>query len=65
VAGAGIDAGLRGDGGEGGGDGLRAAVQDAEQLAVGPLAGDDGVAGVEGGGGLAEVAALSTGPDAP
>ena len=57
VAGAGVGAGLRGDGGEGGGDGLRAAVQDAEQLPVGPLAGGDGVAGVQGGGGLAEVAA--------
>ena len=48
---------LRGDGGEGGGDGLRAAVQDAQQLPVGPLAGGGGVAGVQGGGGLAEVAA--------
>ena len=50
---AGVGAGLRGDGGEGGGDGLRAAVQDAEQLPVGPLARGGGVAGVEGGGGLA------------
>src|ERR1039457_1928598 len=37
VAGAGVRAGSRGDGGEGGGDGPGAAVQDAEQLAVGPL----------------------------
>ena len=57
MAGAGVRAGFRGDGGEGGGDGLRAAVQDAEQLPVGPLAGGGGVAGVQGGGGLAEVAA--------
>ena len=57
MAGAGVGAGLRGDGGEGGGDGLRAAVQDAQQLPVGPLAGRGGVAGVQGGGGLAEVAA--------
>ena len=41
---------------KGGGDGLRAAVQDAEQLPVGPLPGRGGVAGVQGGGGLAEVA---------
>ena len=52
----GFGAGLRGDGFQGGGDGLRAAVQDAEQLPVGPLAGGDGVAGVQRGGGLAEVA---------
>jgi hypothetical protein len=64
VAGAGVRAGLRGDGFQGGGDRLRAAVQDAEQLPVGPLAGG-GVAGVERGGGLAYIAALSTGPDAP
>ena len=57
VALAGVCPGLAGDGGEGRGDGLRAAVQDAEQLPVGPLAGRGGVAGVEGGGGLAEVAA--------
>ena len=57
VALAGVSAGFRGDGGEGGGDGLRAAVQDPQQLPVGPLPGGDGVAGVEGGGGLAEVAA--------
>ncbi len=50
---------------QGGGDGLGAAVEDAEQLPVGPLAGGGGVAGVERGGGLAEVATLSTGPDAP
>src|ERR1039457_2975000 len=56
VAGAGVCAGLRGDGFQGGGDGLRAAVQDAEQLPVGPLAGGGGVAGVQRGGGLAEVA---------
>src|SRR5512135_1307550 len=55
VAGAGVSAGLRGDGGEGGGDGPGAAVQDAQQLAVGPLPGGDGVAGVQGGIGLAEV----------
>jgi len=57
VTGAGAGAGLRGDGGQGGGDGPRAAVQDAEQLPVGPLPGSDGVAGVQRGGGLAEVAA--------
>jgi len=34
---AGVGAGFRGDGGEGGGDGLSASVQDAEQLPVGPL----------------------------
>ena len=60
VAGAGIDAGLRGDGFQGGGDGLRAAVQDAQQLPVGPLAGGDGVAGVQRGGGGADVTQLST-----
>jgi hypothetical protein len=60
-----MSAGLAGDGGEGGGDGLRAAVQDAQQLPVGPLPGRDGIAGVQGGGGLADIAALSTGPDAP
>ena len=48
---------LAGDGGEGGGDGFRAAVQDAQQLPVGPLARGGRVAGVQGGGGLAEVAA--------
>src|ERR1035437_2289241 len=53
---AGAVAGFRGDGGEGGGDGPGAAVQDAEQLAVGPLARGLGVAGMQGGGGLAEVA---------
>ena len=57
MAGTGAGAGFRGDGGEGGGDGPRAAVQDAQQLAVGPLARGGRVAGVEGGGGLAEVAA--------
>jgi hypothetical protein len=50
-----MGAGFRGDGGEGGGDGFRAAVQDAQQLPVGPLAGGCGIAGVQGGGGLAEV----------
>ena len=65
MAGTGAGAGFRGDGGEGRGDGLRAAVQDAQQLAVGPLARGGRVAGVQGGGGLAEVAALSTGPDVP
>jgi hypothetical protein len=62
---AGIGAGLRRDGGEGRGDGLRAAVQDAQELPVGPLARGGGVAGVQAGGGLADIAALSTGPDAP
>src|SRR5712691_12530458 len=47
---AGVGAGFRGDGGEGGGDGFRAAVQDAEQLPVGPLAGGGGVGGVPRGG---------------
>ena len=56
MAGAGVGAGLRGDGGEGGGGGLRPSVQDAEQLPVGPLAGGDGVAGMQRGGGLADVA---------
>jgi hypothetical protein len=55
VAGAGVRAGLRGDGFQGGGDRLRAAVQDAEQLPVGPLAGGGGVARVERGGGLAYI----------
>ena len=54
---AGVGAGFRGDGGEGGGDGFRAAVQDAQELPVGPLPGRGGVAGVQGGGGLADVAA--------
>src|SRR5487761_1382541 len=54
---AGVRAGFRGDGGEGGGDRFRAAVQDAEQLPVGPLARGDLVAAVQGGGGLADVAA--------
>ncbi|MGH3226903.1 MAG: hypothetical protein ACRDPY_50870 [Streptosporangiaceae bacterium] len=62
---AGVRAGFRGDGGEGGGDGFRASVQDAEQLPVGPLPGCDGIAGVQGGGGLAYIPALSPGPDAP
>src|SRR5229473_1474988 len=57
VAGAGVRAGLRGDGFQGGGDCFRAAVQDAEELAVGPLPGGGGVAGVQRGGGLAYVAA--------
>jgi hypothetical protein len=35
-------------------------VQDAEQLAVGPLAGGGGVAGVQSGGCLADVSGLST-----
>src|ERR1039457_2622947 len=56
VALAGTSAGFRGDGGEGGCDGPRAAVEDAEELPVGPLARGGVVAGVEGGGGLAEVA---------
>src|SRR6266487_2054542 len=56
VTSAGAGAGLRGDGGQGGGDRLRAAVQDAEQLPVGPLPGG-GAAGAERGGGLADVAA--------
>jgi hypothetical protein len=46
---------LRADGGEGGRDGFRPAVQDAQQLAVGLLARGDGVAGVQGGGGLADI----------
>ena len=57
MAGAGAVPGLGGDGFQGGGDGLRAAVQDAQQLPVGPLARGGGVAGVQGGGGLPEVAA--------
>src|SRR5271157_2699198 len=57
VALAGVRAGFRGDGGEGGGDGFRAAVQDAQQLPVGPLAGERRVIGVQGGGGLADIAA--------
>src|SRR6266542_2200831 len=56
VTSAGAGAGLRGDGGQGGGDRLRAAVQDAEQLPVGPLPGG-GAAGAERGGSLADVAA--------
>jgi len=56
VAGPGIGAGLRGDGGEGGGDRLRAAVENAEFLPVGPLRGRLRVAGVQRGGSLAEVA---------
>src|SRR5487761_1786063 len=50
---AGVRAGSRCDGGEGGGDGFGAAVQDAEQLPAGPLAGEHRVAGVQGGCGLA------------
>ena len=65
MAGAGAVPGLRRDGFQGGGDRLGAAVEDAEELAVGPLAGGGRVAGVERGGGLAEVATLSTGPDVP
>ena len=60
MAGPGAAAGFRGDGGEGGGDRLRAAVQDAELLPVGPLRSRLRIAGVERGGGLAEVAGLST-----
>ena len=52
-----MSAGPGGDGGEGGGDGFGAAVQDAQQLPAGPLPGRGGVAGVQGGGGLADVAA--------
>ena len=48
MAGAGVRAGLRGDVGEGGGDGLRASVQDAEQLPAGPLAGGGEVPGEPG-----------------
>src|SRR5487761_1249372 len=51
---AGVRAGSRCDGGEGGGDGFGAAVQDAEQLPAGPLAGEHRVAGVQGGCGLAD-----------
>jgi hypothetical protein len=65
VPGAGLRAGLGGDGRQGGGDGLGAAVQDPQLLPVGPFAGGPGVAGVQRRGGLAEVAALSTGSDAP
>src|SRR6266496_492355 len=54
---AGVRAGFRGDGGEGRGDGFRAAVQDAEQLPVGPLPGEHRVAGVQGGRSLADIAA--------
>jgi enediyne polyketide synthase len=54
---AGVRAGLRGDGLQGGGDGFRAAVQDAQQLPVGPLAGSERVAGVQRCGGLADIAA--------
>ena len=50
-------AGLGGDGGQGGGDGFGAAVQHAQPLPVGPFAGGLRVAGVQRGGGLAEVAA--------
>src|SRR6266700_1650362 len=57
VAGAGVSAGSRRGGGEGGGDCLRAAVQDAQQLPAGPLAGGDRGTRVQRGGGLAEVAA--------
>src|SRR5262249_4048 len=57
VAGAGVGAGFRGDGGQGRGDCFRAAVQDSQALSVGPLAGGGGVAGVQCGGSLAEVAA--------
>jgi len=62
---AGIRARLPRDGGEGRGDGLRPAVQDAQELAVRPLARGDGISGVQGRGGLADIAALSTGPDVP
>jgi len=60
-----MGAGLRGDGRQGGGDRFGAAVQDAQPLPVGPLDRGGRVAGVQGGGGLAEVAALATGPDVP
>src|SRR3989442_15745687 len=50
-------AGPGGDGGQGGGDGFGAAVQDAQLLPVGPFAGGLRVAGVQRGGGLAQVAA--------
>ncbi len=54
---AGLGAGLGGDGGQGGGDCLGAAVQYAQPLPVGPFAGGLRVAGVQRGGGFAEVAA--------
>jgi hypothetical protein len=57
ASGAGAAAGLGGDGGQGGGDGFGAAVQHAQQLHVGPLAGGLRVAGVQRGGGFADVAA--------
>ena len=65
VAGTGLGARLGGDGCQGGGDGPGAAVQHPQLLPVGPFAGGLRVAGVQRRGGLAEVAALSTGPDAP
>src|SRR5713226_3978312 len=57
VAGAGAVAGLGGDGGQGGGDGFGAAVQHAQQLPVGPLPGGLRAAGVQRGGGFADIAA--------
>src|SRR6266704_6903357 len=50
-------AGPGGDGGQGGGAGPGAAVQHAQFLPAGPLAGGPRVAGVQRGGGLARVAA--------
>src|SRR5437879_568009 len=50
-------AGLGCDGGQGGGDGPGAAVQHPQLLPVGPFAGGLRVAGVQRGGGLAQVAA--------
>src|SRR6266704_5178842 len=64
VAGAGAVAGLGGDGGQGGGDGSGAAVQHAQQLPVGPLAGGLRVVRVQGGCGLAELPAAVDGIDA-
>src|SRR5262249_21970235 len=57
VAGAGVGAGFRGEAGQGRGDCFRAAVQDSQALSVGPLAGGGGLARVQCGGRLAEVAA--------
>ena len=57
VAGAGIGAGPGGDGRQRGGDRPGAAVQHPQPLPVGPLAGGGRVAGVQCGGGLAEVSA--------
>ena len=65
VAGAGMGAGSGGGGRQRGGDRPGAAVQHPQPLPAGPLAGGGRVAGVQRGGGLAEVAGLSTGPDMP